>query len=143
MTEYLFEVPVDYTNPTSGTLKLFARSVIRVDKPAAERTEEEELKAKQVPWFLYLQGGPGFGCASPQDHPFTEIALDRGYQVLYLDQRGTGLSSTITADTLALRGNPQQQADFLKFFRADNIVEDCEAVRKALTTEYPERLKRW
>jgi pimeloyl-ACP methyl ester carboxylesterase len=63
--------------------------------------------------------------------------------MLYLDQRGTGLSSPITADTLALKGNIQQQADYLKYFRADNIVQDCEAVRKTLTANYPTELKKW
>jgi len=116
---------------------------VKNDRPAAPPTEEDQKKAKQLPWFVYLQGGPGFGCGAPQDIPLTEIVLDRGYQSLYLDQRGTGLSATITSDTLALRGDVQQQADYLKLFRADSIVKDCEAVRKALTDDYPEHLKKW
>ena len=63
--------------------------------------------------------------------------------MLYLDQRGTGLSSPISAATLALRGDVHQQADYLKLFRADNIVRDCEAVRKNLTEDYPTELKKW
>jgi pimeloyl-ACP methyl ester carboxylesterase len=31
----------------------------------------------------------------------------------------------------------------MKSFRADSIVKDCEAVRKALTSEYPEEKKKW
>ena len=31
----------------------------------------------------------------------------------------------------------------MKSFRADSIVKDCEAIRKALTAEYPEDKKRW
>jgi hypothetical protein len=69
--------------------------------------------------------------------------LDKGYQILYLDQRGTGLSSPVTAQTLALQGDIHRQADFLKLFRADNIVKDCEAIRKTLTDGYPEHLKKW
>ena len=57
-------------------------------------------------------------------------------QVLLLDQRGTGLSSPITAATLATRGNAVEQAEYLKRFRADNIVRDCESVRKILTADY-------
>lgn len=35
------------------------------------------------------------------------------------------------------------QANYLKSFRADSIVKDCEAVRKALTADYPEDRKKW
>lgn len=37
--------------------------------------------------------------------------------------QGTGLSSTVTARTLATEGGPAQQAAFLKHFRADSIGE--------------------
>lgn len=63
--------------------------------------------------------------------------------MLYLDQRGTGLSTPVSADTLALQGDPHKQADYLKHFRADNIVRDCEAIRKTLTENYPPDLKKW
>lgn len=63
--------------------------------------------------------------------------------MLYLDQRGTGLSTPISADTLALQGDAQKQADYLKHFRADNIVRDCEAIRNTLTEDYPSELKKW
>lgn len=64
-------------------------------------------------------------------------------QVLLLDQRGTGLSSPITAATLGRQGDKFRQAEYLKLFRADNIVRDCEAVRKCLTADYPSELKKW
>lgn len=63
--------------------------------------------------------------------------------MLFLDQRGTGMSSTITARTLALQGNAVKQAEYLKQFRADNIVRDCEAIRRCLTTDYPEDQRKW
>ena len=69
--------------------------------------------------------------------------MDKGYQLLFLDQRGTGLSSPVSAATLALQGDAQKQADYLKFFRADSIVKDCEAIRKTLTADYPDELKKW
>jgi pimeloyl-ACP methyl ester carboxylesterase len=96
-----------------------------------------------LPWLVYLQGGPGFGCAAPQHIPLTDVVLARGYQILYLDQRGTGLSTTITAETLALQGDVDQQVSYLRAFRADSIVKDCEAIRKNLTAEYPDHLKKW
>ena len=33
-------------------------------------------------------GGPGFGCRSPQNYGWTDKALDKGYQIIFLDQRG-------------------------------------------------------
>lgn len=71
------------------------------------------------------------------------MILDRGYQMLYLDQRGTGLSSPVTASTLQMRGYNDVQAKYLKLYRADSIVKDCEAIRQALTEDYPEDKKKW
>ncbi|PKY03265.1 prolyl aminopeptidase [Aspergillus campestris IBT 28561] len=138
VAELLFDVPVNYSKPNEGTLRLFARSVRRLVTPV-ESTKEE----KQLPWLVYLQGGPGMGCRPPQEYGWVGTVLEKGYQVLFLDQRGTGLSSTITAGTLALQGNAIKQAEYLKNFRADNIVRDCEAVRRCLTTDYPEDKRKW
>ncbi len=93
--------------------------------------------------MLYLQGGPGMRCQSPQMYPVTHLILEKGYQMLYLDQRGTGLSSPITASTLQMRGTNDVQAKYLKLYRADSIVRDCEAIRKVLTADYPEEKKKW
>lgn len=98
---------------------------------------------KKLPWMVYLEGGPGFECRSPQNYAWTNAILDKGYQVLCLDQRGTGLSTAISASTLGLRGDNSVQANYLKSFRADSIVRDCEAVRQALTADYPEEKKKW
>ena len=71
------------------------------------------------------------------------VLIDKGYKLLLLDQRGTGMSNTITADFLAKQGDAKQQATYLKLFRADSIVRDAEAIRKALTKNYPEETKKW
>jgi pimeloyl-ACP methyl ester carboxylesterase len=71
------------------------------------------------------------------------MLLDRGYQVLCLDQRGTGLSTPLTASTLGLRGDEAVQAQYLRSFRADSIVRDCEAVRMVLTEGMPPEKRRW
>ncbi|KAM0801385.1 putative proline iminopeptidase [Usnea florida] len=139
VSELFFEVPKDYSKPQSGTLRLFARSVERFER-AVDASKKE---VKQPPWFLYLQGGPGMPCKSPQSYAWTNFVLDKGYQILFLDQRGTGLSSTITARTLATEGGPAEQANFLKNFRADSIVKDCEAIRRSLTADFPEEKKKW
>lgn len=143
VSELFFEVPKDYANPSLGSLRLFARSVVKHETPAVPLSDEEQKKSSQKPWFVYLQGGPGFGCKPPQSMSLTNHVLERGYQMLWLDQRGTGLSSPITAATLALQGDAKKQAEYLKMFRADNIVRDCEAIRKSLTSDYPAELKKW
>ncbi|EEB99656.1 hypothetical protein MPER_00627, partial [Moniliophthora perniciosa FA553] len=52
---------------------------------------------------------------------------------LWLDQRGTGLSTPFSYETLPASVKTDQQiADYLKFFRADSIVKDCEVIRKIL-----------
>ncbi|CAD6504301.1 BgTH12-06033 [Blumeria graminis f. sp. triticale] len=143
ITEFIFQVPIDYTNPDLGSIQLFARSATKYEKPAKLATDEENRKSLQKPWLVYLQGGPGYGCPSPQNSNITSTILEKGYQMLYLDQRGTGQSNPITVESLLLRGNTQEQFDYLKHFRADNIVRDCEAVRKVLTKNYPTELEKW
>ncbi|WP_025613588.1 alpha/beta fold hydrolase, partial [Vibrio parahaemolyticus] len=56
------------------------------------------------------------------------------YRVLLLDQRGTGNSSVINHQTLA-HLTPEQQADYLSHFRADNIVRDAEYIREQFGVE--------
>ncbi|KAL8893912.1 MAG: hypothetical protein Q9192_004803, partial [Flavoplaca navasiana] len=152
ISEYFFEVPLNHASPPDGNLRLFARSIERYEKPVGAIKEE----AKQLPWC-----GPGFGCRSPQNYGWTEKALDKGYQIIFLDQRGnliyiytrdpslqdiptgTGMSSTVTEQTLARHGGPMAQAIYLRHFRADSIVEDCEAIRRNLTAEQPEENRKW
>lgn len=45
---------------------------------------------------------------------------NKGYQILWLDQRGTGLSTVVSAETLEGK-NDTEKATYLKHFRADNI----------------------
>ena len=49
----------------------------------------------------------------------------------------------MTASTLQMRGINDVQAKYLKLYRADSIVRDCEAIRQALTADYPEQKKKW
>ena len=64
-------------------------------------------------------------------------------QVLLLDQRGMGLSTPVTVRTLARQGDAAKQAEYLKLFRANYAVKDCEAIRRCLTADYPEEKKQW
>ncbi|KAF2714169.1 alpha/beta-hydrolase [Pleomassaria siparia CBS 279.74] len=142
ITEHFFQVPRDYANPSAGTIQLFARSARKFEKPA-DYSSTEDAKKSQLPWLVYLQGGPGFQCRSPQNTTWGQTIIDKGYQVLCLDQRGTGLSTAISQSSLQLRGDEKVQTEYMKSFRADSIVKDCEAVRKALTEGFPEEKKKW
>lgn len=76
IAEMFFDVPVDYSKPSEGSIRLFARSVKRlVTSPEPEKEE------KKLPWFVYLQGGPGMGCRPPQEYGWIGTVLDKGYQV--------------------------------------------------------------
>jgi hypothetical protein len=74
VSELFFDVPVDYSKPADGSIRLFARSASH----ALAQTEKDD---RQLPWFVYLTGGPGFGCQQPQDYGWVRKVLDKGYQV--------------------------------------------------------------
>ncbi|MCX4885724.1 alpha/beta fold hydrolase [Streptomyces sp. NBC_00847] len=129
LTDRHFTVPLDHDDPAGETIELFAREVVASDR--ADGTQQN------LPWLVYLQGGPGFGA-----NRFVGRSswLDRAlkeYRVLLLDQRGTGHSTPANRQTLPLRGGPTQQADYLAHFRADAIVRDCEAIRPQVTGGAP------
>ncbi|KAJ2527002.1 hypothetical protein EV175_007593, partial [Coemansia sp. RSA 1933] len=89
----------------------------------------------QLPFFLYLQGGPGFECSMPSSSlgEWYSAAIKEGYQILLLDQRGTGQSSPINAATLDARfSSTAEKVEYLTHFRADSIVADCEHIRRIL-----------
>ena len=80
----------------------------------------------KAPALLYLQGGPGFPAPRQRFEWFTH-ALERGYQVVLLDQRGTGRSTRIDSATPELI-----RTDVLASLRADEIVADAEALREEM-----------
>ena len=127
LTDRRFTVPLDHDDPTGETIGLYAREAVASDK--AHRDD--------LPWLLYLQGGPGFGADRfVGRQAWLGRALEE-YRVLLLDQRGTGHSTPATRQTLPLRGTPAEQAAYLTHFRADSIVRDCEAIRPAVTGGAP------
>ncbi|MEU1264362.1 alpha/beta fold hydrolase [Streptomyces cellulosae] len=122
LTDRRFTVPLDHDNPSGETIELYAREVVARDK--ADR---------DLPWLLYLQGGPGFGANRfIGKQAWLGRALE-DYRVLLLDQRGTGASTPANRQTLPLRGGPAEQADYLTRFRSDAIVRDCETIRPQVT----------
>ncbi|CAK5277288.1 unnamed protein product [Mycena citricolor] len=127
VVERFFDLPLDYSHPEGETIRVFARHLIPQSKA---KTPEEEDK---LPFLLYLQGGPGFEVELQGSSGFAGELHERGYQTLWLDPRGTGHSSHISPETLPARlATDQAKADYLKHFRADSIVRDCEAIRKIM-----------
>ncbi|MEW2398886.1 alpha/beta fold hydrolase [Streptomyces sp. NPDC046862] len=126
LTDRRFTVPLDHDDPAGERIELYAREVV-----ASDRTD------KDLPWLVYLQGGPGFGANRFVGKPAWLGRALKEFRVLLLDQRGTGASTTAGRQTLPLRGGPREQADYLAHFRADSIVRDCEAIRPEVTGGAP------
>ncbi|MFD9125368.1 alpha/beta fold hydrolase [Kitasatospora sp. NPDC059571] len=123
-TDHVFRVPLDHQRPDGEQIEVYAREVV------ASARENDAL-----PWLLFLQGGPGGKAARPVGpDSWLARALD-DHRVLLLDQRGTGRSTPANRQTLARRGGPQEQAEYLAHFRADSIVRDAELIRRALLGE--------
>ncbi|MEV4937007.1 alpha/beta fold hydrolase [Streptomyces zaomyceticus] len=129
LTDHRFPVPLDHARPDGERIEVFGREVVASDNAGAGR--------ERLPWLVYLEGGPGFGARrfiGPQAWLGRAV---KEFRVLLLDQRGTGRSTPANRQTLPLRGTPAEQADYLAHFRADSIVEDCEAIRRRLTGGAP------
>lgn len=126
LTDRRFTVPLDHDAPAGETIELYAREVVASDKARQD-----------LPWLVYLQGGPGFGANRFVGKGAWLGRALKEYRVLLLDQRGTGHSTPAGRQTLPLRGGPAEQADYLTHFRADSIVRDCEAIRREVTGGAP------
>ncbi len=87
------------------------------------------------PPLVFLQGGPGF--EAPRPSPDAGLgwvgALLEHYRLILIDQRGTGASTPIDCPDAA--GDAAATARLLTHLRADEIVEDCEDLRRALGLE--------
>ena len=88
LREHRFTLPLDYANP-GATIEVFAREVIAPGKQEAKQ-----------PYLVFLQGGPGSGSPRPMGNSGWIKRALQDYRVLLLDQRGTSLSTPITAQTL-------------------------------------------
>lgn len=126
LTEHVFDVPLDHGQPEGARLAVFAREVVAPDR------ERDDL-----PWLLFLQGGPGYESPRPMDSSGWIGRATEEFRVLLLDQRGTGLSSPVDAATLEGLSSPEEQAAYLRHFRADAIVRDCELLRAELAGDRP------
>ena len=126
LTDHTFSVPLDHDRPGAGRIEVFAREVVAAGKAGDE-----------LPWLLFLQGGPGFsGPRLSGRASWLARGLD-DFRVLLLDQRGTGRSTPVTRHTLDGLGSAGDQAAYLSLFRADAIVRDAELIRRELTGGEP------
>ncbi len=126
LIDHHFDLPLDYTHPDDRKINVFVREVRDLDS-----------NSKDKPLLLFLQGGPGFRAPLPiKKEGWLKRALSE-FRVLMYDTRGNGLSTPVDHQTLALEGDAQAQADYLKHFRADNIVRDAEAIRGQLSPGQP------
>lgn len=116
--DHEFTVPLDHAAPDGRTLQVFAREIV---DPA--RADDD------LPWALFLQGGPG-GKSPRLNGPAHFGHILKTHRVLLLDQRGTGRSTPAVA-----AGTDAELYSYLRHFRADAIVRDCEHIRKALGIE--------
>lgn len=124
VTNHWVDVPLDYSNPATEQITIFAREVVAPKKEKAD-----------LPWLVYFQGGPGHPSPRPLNRSGWLNRACQDYRVLLLDQRGTGRSTPITDQTMARFDSPQAQTDYLKQFRADSIVNDAELLRHTLVGE--------
>ena len=122
LIDHTFKLPLDYDHPDGRKIDVFVREVRDLDPSSGEK-----------PFLLFLQGGPGFRAPLPiKKDGWLKRALSE-FRVLMYDTRGNGLSTPVDHQTLAFEGDAQNQADYLKHFRADNIVRDAEAIRAQLS----------
>ncbi|MEV6603538.1 alpha/beta fold hydrolase [Kutzneria sp. NPDC051319] len=110
-------VPLDHGDPSGPQIEIFAQEVVSADH-----------EHRDLPWLLFLQGGPGGRTPRPTGATgWLEAAL-RGHRVLLLDQRGGGRSTPITVETTIGR-SAADIASYIRHFRADSIVLDAELLR--------------
>ncbi len=128
LTDHTFRVPLNHAAPDGDEITVFAREVVAPD-----------CEDKHLPWLVFFQGGPGFSSPRPLTNTGWLKRALKEYRVLFLDDRGTGLSTPVNFQTLARLETPQAMADYLKCFRADSIVRDAECIRRELLGEH----ERW
>ncbi|MFC8304563.1 alpha/beta fold hydrolase [Specibacter sp. NPDC057265] len=122
LRDHRFQVPLDHADPQGPTITVFAR----------EMRDAALEHAAELPWLLFLQGGPGGKGNRPAGLSGWLKEAARHFRILMLDQRGTGLSTPVNRQTLPLVGGVAEQADYLSHFRATDIVADAEFIRAAL-----------
>lgn len=126
--EHRFDVPLNHSlsiSENNPTIEVFARELVREG-------------GQKLPYMVFLQGGPGG--SSPRQGDWRDGWIGRAledYRVVLLDQRGTGQSSRLDAQSLSDCDSDQAKADYMMNFRQDQIVADAEFVRSHLSPDEP------
>jgi pimeloyl-ACP methyl ester carboxylesterase len=126
LTDHWFDLPLDHGETAGEQIAVFAREITTPDKAG-----------RDLPWLVYFQGGPGFGSPRPDSNSGWLKRVLKDYRVLLLDQRGTGRSTPVMPQTLVKRGTAQEQAAYMRHFRADSTIRDAELIRAQLSPDRP------
>jgi proline iminopeptidase len=127
--DYSCTVPLDWNGNQPGqgfqgdAINLFYRVLC-----SPERVNQD------LPLLLFLQGGPGGAGPRPLDpHSDGWIAEAlKHFRIVLPDQRGTGRSQQVDAQSVSEFEDPRAAALFLKRFLADSIVRDFEHLRRTV-----------
>ncbi|RLV93035.1 Proline iminopeptidase [Spathaspora sp. JA1] len=138
-----FQLPLNYGQPEGTKIQIVVNITQKYDEAIKNNTEGKVYLPSSPKLIAYLQGGPGFPCAVPTTNSgMTKVLLDKGYQIVYLDQRGTGLSTPLEVATFKSLVEEtygdftvKSQLEFILNFRADSIVQDLESIRRELIPE--------
>ena len=125
LTDHSLQLPLDHADPHGATIEVFAREAVAVDKVGED-----------LPWLVYLQGGPGGESPRPMKADGWLGHVTKTHRVLLLDQRGCGRSTPVTAHSTAGMSGAQIAAH-LRHFRADSIVADAEEFRRQVAGGRP------
>lgn len=136
-----FELPLAYFDEDDRTIQVMAR--------ICQKSSETQLLPPSANWLAFIQGGPGFPCAAPSTNTtYINILLEKGYTPIFIDQRGTGLSTPLNGSSLKqlvpmVEGDSdeeytEKQLKYVLNFTGASIVEDYERIREALLGE-----KKW
>jgi len=121
LTDHEFQVPLDHARTGGEKLSVFARELA-----AAELSDEK------LPWMIFFQGGPGYPGPRVLGRSGWIARAVKDYRVLLLDDRGTGRSEQVCAQSLARLDTARERGEYLTHFRADAIVRDAELIRREL-----------
>uniref|UniRef100_A0A0L0NPZ0 AB hydrolase-1 domain-containing protein n=1 Tax=Candidozyma auris TaxID=498019 RepID=A0A0L0NPZ0_CANAR len=125
-------VPLDHRHKKSEKITIVANITQKYEKKLHHDASKVTFPRDSKP-IAYIQGGPGFSCTVPLSNSgLTKVLLDNGYQIIFYDQRGTGLSTPLETKQLLDFGTVDEAVEYLTRFRADSIVEDLEHIRSEL-----------
>lgn len=134
-----FEAPEDYNLPRdpSNAIQLAVRVFYGHSKYPNPPWHENKFHLLRKPYYVYLCGGPGTNNNHRKVTRFIDRALNNGFQVLFMDYRGTGESCNITKKLLKTKESVEHQAAYARLFLQGNIVRDLEAIRLCLSELAP------